>query len=226
MDRRVFIQGTAAGFITLLLSGCGLALQNMSAGSTTAQITDKTSKGGNKMKITVITGSPHKNGTSALLADKFIEGAQQAGHEVFRFNAAFEDIHPCLGCDRCRMDGPCVHQDAIDKKLMPQLLAADLVVFVTPLYYWGMSAQLKTVVDRFYASNAKLCGSGKKAILMATAYDAKDWTMSSLTHHYQTLMKYLGWEDIGTVLAVGCGSRPVIERSEFPEQAYQLGLKI
>ncbi|MBP2655475.1 MAG: reductase [Firmicutes bacterium] len=219
MNRRVFIQG--AGLITFLLSGCGLALQ-----SSDAQTADQTSKGGDKMKITIITGSPHKNGTSALLADKFIEGSQKAGHEVFRFNAAFEDIHPCLGCDRCGMNGPCVHQDAIAKKLQPELIAADLVVFVTPLYYFGMSAQLKTVIDRFYASNVKLSGSGKKAILMATAYDDKDWTMSVLTQHYQTVVKYLGWEDIGTVLAVGCGSRPLIERSEFPEQAYQMGLKI
>lgn len=226
MDRRVFIQGTGAAFISLLLSGCGFILQNTSFGSTPAPATYKPATGGNKMKITVITGSPHEKGTSALLADKFIEGAQKTGHEVFRFNAAFEDIHPCLGCDRCGMNGPCVHQDAIDKKLMPQLLAANLVVFVTPLYYWGMSAQLKTVVDRFYASNVKLSGSGKKTILMSTAYDSKEWTMSSLTNHYQTLMKYLGWEDIGTVLAVGCGSRPLIERSQFPDQAYQMGIKV
>lgn len=225
MNRRVFIQGTAAGFITLLLSGCGLPLQNLSADPSPAKTVDNTSKGGNKMKITVITGSPHEAGTSALLADKFIEGAKNSGHEVFRFNAAFEDIHPCLGCDRCGMDGPCVHQDAIDKKLMSNLLAADLVVFVTPLYYWGMSSQLKTVVDRFYARNSKL-HVRKKAILMATAYDANDWTMTSLTYHYQTLLRYLGWEDIGTVLAVGCGSRSLIERSEFPEQAHQLGLKV
>ena len=49
------------------------------------------------MKIVVVTGSPHKAGTSALLADKFIEGAKSKGHDVFRFNAAFEDIHPCRG---------------------------------------------------------------------------------------------------------------------------------
>ena len=57
------------------------------------------------MKIVVVTGSPHKAGTSALLADKFIEGAESKGHEVFRFNAAFEDIHPCRGCDACGMNG-------------------------------------------------------------------------------------------------------------------------
>ena len=57
------------------------------------------------MKITVITGSPHKNGTSALLADRFIKGAKEAGHNVFRFDSAFEQVKPCLGCDHCGFGG-------------------------------------------------------------------------------------------------------------------------
>ena len=57
------------------------------------------------MKITVITGSPHKAGTSALLADKFIVGAEKNGHKVFRFNAAFKNIHACTGCNACGMNG-------------------------------------------------------------------------------------------------------------------------
>ena len=103
------------------------------------------------MKIVVVTGSPHKSGTTALLADKFIEGAQSAGHEVFRFDAAFEDIHPCLGCDRCGMDGDCIQNDAILQTLMPQLLQADLIALVTPVYFFAMTAQIKTIVDRFYS---------------------------------------------------------------------------
>jgi len=51
------------------------------------------------MKITVITGSPHKRGTSSLLADEFIRGAEISGHKVFRFDSAFEDVKPCLGCN-------------------------------------------------------------------------------------------------------------------------------
>jgi multimeric flavodoxin WrbA len=47
------------------------------------------------MKVTVITGSVHKKGTTALLADKFIEGATEAGHDVYSFDAAFEDVKPC-----------------------------------------------------------------------------------------------------------------------------------
>lgn len=54
------------------------------------------------MKIVVLTGSPHKQGTSGLLAEKFIEGAKKAGHEIFRFDAAFSNVHPCIGCDKYR----------------------------------------------------------------------------------------------------------------------------
>ncbi len=175
------------------------------------------------MRIVIITSSPHKRGTSALLAEEFARGAGEAGHDVFRFDAAFEKISPCLGCDRC---GPgraaCVQKDSMEK-LNPHLLEADAVVFVTPLYYFGMSAQLKMVIDRFYANNYQLMGSGKKAILLATSYDANNWTMQALTAHYVTLLKYLKWNDAGALLAMGCGSRSDIERTDYPAKAYLLG---
>lgn len=174
------------------------------------------------MKITVITGSPHKKGTSALLADEFIRGALENGHDVFRFDAAFEKIGSCLGCDKCILDGTCIQKDAMEK-LNPKLITSDVVVFVTPLYYFGMSAQLKSVVDRFYAINSKLTGDKKTAILMATAYDENDWTMESLVKHYETVIQYLKWKDSGKVLACGCGMRSDIENSKYPALAYQLG---
>ena len=63
----------------------------------------------NIIEILVITGSPHKKGTSALLTDEFIRGAKEAGHEVNRFDAAFEDVHPCIGCGKCIYGkNPCV----------------------------------------------------------------------------------------------------------------------
>ena len=223
MDRREFIKWGSAGLMTLVVSGCAFFTADTAKTADSAPSSTPVS-GGKSMKITVITGSPHKAGTSALLADKFIEGAQSAGHEVYRFNAAFEDTHPCLGCDRCGMNGPCVYSDAIENNLMPQMLASDMIVLVTPLYYWGMSAQLKTVVDRFYARSGAL--HGKKSILMATAYNSDDWTMDSLTAHYDRLVSYMNWTDVGRVLAIGCGSRPLIERSEFPNRAYQLGASI
>ena len=53
------------------------------------------------MKLVVITGSPHRQGTSARLAEEFIKGAKEAGHTVYRFDAAQECVHPCIGCDVC-----------------------------------------------------------------------------------------------------------------------------
>ena len=122
------------------------------------------------------------------------------------------------------MDGPCIFQDDIEKTLMPKMLEADLLVLTTPLYYFGMSAQLKTIVDRFYARTGRL--HGKKSILMATAYNADDWTMSALVDHYDTLVRYMNWQDQGKVLAIGCGSRPLVERSDFGSQAEKLGASL
>ena len=176
------------------------------------------------MKIVVVTGSPHKAGTSALLADKFIEGAQSNGHEVFRFNAAFEDIHPCRGCDVCGMNGPCVQQDAIEAKLIQQLVNCDMIVLVTPLYYFGFSAQIKTVIDRFYSRTGSI--HRKKSALLATAWNNDDWTMKALQAHYTRLCEYMEWQSMGQVLATGCGTRSMIESSSFPQKALELGKSV
>ena len=176
------------------------------------------------MKIAVITGSPHKDGTTALLAERFIEGAQSAGHEVYRFNAAFEDIHPCLGCDRCGMDGDCIQNDAIQNTLMPQLLQADLIALVTPVYFFAMTAQIKTIVDRFYSRTGRL--HGKKSVLLTAAGSDTDLTMRAIASHYDTLVWYMEWDDSGRVLAPGCPTRDVIEKTDYPNQAYNLGANL
>ena len=219
MNRRDFIKLAGIGAMAFLVSKNSI----FETGNNSASAQENVS-GGKKMKIVVIAGSPHKAGTSALLADKFIAGAESKGHECFRFNAAFEDTHPCLGCDHCGMNGPCVYNDAISTKLMPKMLEADMIVLATPLYYFGMSAQIKTVIDRFYSRTGSL--HNKKSILMATAWDSNNWTMEALVHHYETLGKYMQWKDCGKILAVGCGTRSMIERSDFPQQAYKLGASI
>ena len=118
------------------------------------------------MNILVINGSPHVKGTSTLLMDEFIRGAQEKGHETHVFHAAREDVHPCIACDTCRKTGNgCVFKDGMEK-LNPMLADAELVVFVTPLYYFGMSAQIKAVFDRFYANNAALREQQKKTIVL------------------------------------------------------------
>ena len=92
------------------------------------------------MKILVITGSAHKQGTTAYLAEKFVQGATEAGHEIYRFDAAFKNVHPCIACDKCHRTGVCTFQDDMNE-LNPRLIEADAVVFVSPIYYSNITAQ-------------------------------------------------------------------------------------
>ena len=223
MNRREFLKVTTAGAITLFLSGCGLSALTDGEAKKNVVPEKGSVSGGTNMKIVVITSSPHpkEESTSIYLADRFTEGARSAGHEVFTFDAAHEETHPCQGCDRCGMDGPCIFKDAIENKLMPKMLEADLIVLTTPLYYFGMSAQLKVIVDRFYSRTGKL--HGKKSIMMATAYNSADWTMEALVNHYETLVRYMEWQDVGQVMATGCGARSLVEKSPFADMAYKIG---
>ena len=98
------------------------------------------------MKVLIITGSAHKNGTTAYLTEQFIKGAEETGHEIYRFDAAFKDIHPCIACEKCH-DGTlgCVFKDDM-QELNPHLIEADTIVLVSPIYYYGFSAQLKAAL--------------------------------------------------------------------------------
>lgn len=178
------------------------------------------------MHILVITGSPHKRGTSALLVDAFLEGATAAGHQVERFDSAFAAVAPCRACDFCRSHGEqCTQKDDMEA-LWPKLLQADLVVLATPLYYFGFSAQLKAVLDRFYAKNASLRQHPKGVCLLATCGDSETWAMDGLRTHYACFCKYMGWEDRGQVLAFGVSVPKDIEATDYPAQARALGASL
>ena len=178
------------------------------------------------MKIVVVTSSPRasKKSTSNFLARKFIDGAKSKGHEIFQFYAGHSDINPCRGCDHCGMDGDCIIKDDISQNLTPELVSCDCIALITPLYYFGVSAQLKIVIDRFYARTGRI--SGKKSVLIATAWNSDSWTMQALENYYQTLVRYMRWKDLGAIYATGCGYRDAVERSKFGDLAFELGKKI
>ena len=210
--------------MTLLLSGCATSIvrSSQSQGSAEAAPVGSVS-GGKNMKIVVINSSPHSDAesTSRYISAAFTEGARSAGHEVFVFDAANADTHPCRGCDACGMNGPCIFKDDIENILMPKMLEADMLVLVTPLYYYTVSAQLKTVIDRFYARTGRL--HGKKSMIIVTAYNSADWTMEATNVYYDTLCRYMEWQNVGKVYGIGCGSRSLVESSKFPEQAREIG---
>ena len=173
------------------------------------------------MKILVITGSAHKQGTTAYLADKFVQGATEAGHEIYRFDAAFKNVHPCIACDKCHRTGVCTFQDDMNE-LNPRLIEADAVVFVSPIYYSDITAQIKAVIDRFYANDEKLHGGKKTALILAMADETMESADGALMS-YKGMTKFLGWKIAGSVIALNCWAPDVLKETEYPQEAYELG---
>ncbi len=174
------------------------------------------------MKIIILMGSPNRNGSTSILADEFKRGAEEAGHTCEVIDVCHANIHPCIGCVACGYEGPCVQKDDVEI-IREKLLSSDMVVFATPLYYYGMSAQLKTVVDRFCACNSSLNSKHLKSALLTVAWNADDWTFDALVSHYKTLVRYINFEDRGMVLGYGCGTPSMTRRSEHMKEAYELG---
>ena len=177
------------------------------------------------MNITILMGSPNRNGSTNMLVNEFIRGAEEAGHSCEIVDVCHADIHPCTGCVACGYEGPCVQKDDVEI-IRRKLLETDMVVFATPLYYYGMSAQLKTLVDRFCAFNSSLNRRHLKSALITVAWNADDWTFEALAAHYKTLVRYINFEDKGMVLGYGCGTPGMTRRSGFMQKAYRMGLSV
>lgn len=120
------------------------------------------------MKNTVVISTSIRHGSNSdLLADRFIEGAREAGHTVTKIPLAGKDIRFCKGCLSCVKQKKCVIQDDV-ADIMRQVLAADVVVWATPIYYYEMSGQMKTLIDRLnpmYTQDYKF----RDVYLLATA---------------------------------------------------------
>lgn len=178
------------------------------------------------MKILVLCGSPHVHGTTAFLADEFCQSAKEAGHEVIRFELAKLNIHPCIDCSHCREnDSNCVYNDDMCQ-IYPHLLTSDVIVLVTPLYYFGMTAQLKTAIDRFYAISPALRKMPKRVLLIAAGADDHAEVMDALKAHVEALCRYLHWQESGMVLALDAKTRIDVENSKYQLAARNLGREL
>lgn len=173
------------------------------------------------MKILILKGSPHINGTSNTIVEEFIRGAKEKGHEVDTIDVAHSNLHPCLGCDRCGMNGRCIQKDD-GNAILDKILISDCLVFATPVYYFGISAQLKTLIDRFYAKNGAITRKHLKVIYIAAAWNDDEVVMKALNTHFDILTSYLEMEEVGRLMAKGAGY-PSMIKPHYLKEAYELG---
>ena len=105
-------------------------------------------------KVIVISTSLRAGSNSDILADQFIDGAKSAGHEVEKIALAGKAIQFCKGCLACQKLGRCIISDDVND-IMAKVLEADVVCWATPIYYYEMSGQMKTLIDRMNAMYPK-----------------------------------------------------------------------
>ena len=176
------------------------------------------------MNILLVYGSPHKHGTTHCLAEAFLAGVDQRAHTIDTVWLGEKKVAPCVGCEYCRShDGSCVHGDDMTQ-LLPKVLEADLVVFVSPIYYFGFSAQMKAFIDRFYAVNAQLRSqTEKKAILLCAGGGKEEWIPDGILANYHTMLRYLHWESLGNVCALSCHGKEQLAQTVYLQEARKLG---
>ena len=175
------------------------------------------------MKILVLESSGNIMGSSNMLADGFIRGAEENGHEVTVYNVIRKDIRPCLGCGHCGMAGDCVLKDVYENELKPLIINSDMIVFVMPVYYYNWPAQLKDFIDRFYSFTMELTSMHKKTALLSVAWDDTDTVFAVTEAYYRQICDYMQFRDCGIVLGRGCGSPSMTRNTIYPQKAYELG---
>jgi multimeric flavodoxin WrbA len=129
------------------------------------------------MNVLVLQASPRKNGNTAALVERFLAGLTEGGtQDVREFWLNDLDIQPCQGCFRCIGESLCIIDDDM-QRIYPELVAADLVVFATPIYWWHMNAQMKLCIDRMTALLAEgdtLPALAGKHIVLVVTYNFED----------------------------------------------------
>ena len=176
-------------------------------------------------RIVVLSGSPRKNGNTELLVNSFVEGAR-VHNDVEIISIREYKVNPCIGCNSCRngSEKKCFQNDDM-KRVFEKLSDADILVIASPVYFYGISAQLKAMIDRFHSPERKNIGINGLALLLVGA-DTIPNLFDSIKSQYQLTLDYFHLKDYGTVFVGGVEEKAAIKGSEKLKDAYSLGLSL
>lgn len=156
------------------------------------------------MKILVLNGSPRPNGSTRKMVNAFCEGAASVGHQVTVVDVCKKKIAGCLACEYCHTKG---HGECIQKDDMQEVYAllreAEMLVIASPIYYHGLSGQLKCVIDRFYsAAYPQKPKRLAKAAMILSSGDSNMYD-GAMFSYQGDFLDYLGLEDMGVFTSHG-----------------------
>lgn len=177
-------------------------------------------------KIVVITGSPRVKGNSMTLANAFIETAVQNGHIVKRFDAARLQVGGCKACNACYKTGKACAFDDDFNLIAPEIEAADVILFVAPVYWYTFPAQIKAVIDKLYSIEAQRDTAGKSCGLISCCADDTMDTFEGMQFAYRKTIELLKWTSVGEVLIPGVSGTEDVLKTDGIEKAILLANQI
>ncbi len=176
-------------------------------------------------RIVILVGSVRKGGNTELLAGAFAEGAGQH-NEVEVVSVADYDIHPCTGCNRCfsNEDHVCAQDDDM-ALIYDKLKNSDTLVVASPVYFYGISAQLKALVDRLHTPMRNDFPIRRLGLILVGAATLPD-LFDPIVMQYRMICRFFKLESIGTVLVSGAKEKGEVRRGDGMQRAFDLGSQL
>lgn len=176
-------------------------------------------------KILILSSSPRRGGNSDTLSDEFMRGAVDAGHAVDKIFLRDKTINYCTGCSTCSLYGkPCPQKDDMPE-ILDKMIASDIIVMATPVYFYTMSAQMKTLIDRCCGRYTEM--GGKEFYFIVAAAEKDQAKMERTIDTFQGFLDCLEKATIkGLVFGLGAWHAGEINTTPAMEQAYTMGHRV
>lgn len=173
-------------------------------------------------KVLVLSGSPRKGGNSDLLCDEFVRGALESGNQVEKIFIREKKIAPCNACYYCnKSDGICAISDDMSE-ILEKMHWADVIVMSSPVYFYSIDAQMKTVIDRTVAQWTKI--QNKEFYYIMTAAEDSDTVMDCTLECFRGFAVCLdGSKEMGVIYGKGVYDVGDIVGTKYMSEAYEMG---
>jgi len=175
-----------------------------------------------KKNILVLSSTPRKGGNSDLLCEQFVMGAKEAGHHAEHIRLRDKTINYCTGCGTCLTGkNRCPQTDDMGE-ILENLIASDVIVMATPVYFYTMCAQMKTLIDRTCSRYTEI--ANKEFYFMVTAADTNVLAMQRTLEGFRGFTSCLdGPIEKGVIYGTGAWKKGDIKGNPAMTQAYEMG---
>ncbi|MCR5107907.1 MAG: flavodoxin family protein [Lachnospiraceae bacterium] len=175
-------------------------------------------------KIVILSGSPRKNGNTDILVDSFASGAKEH-NDVEIVSVHDYHVNPCVGCNSCfSREGNTCCQDDDMMTVYEKLSEADTVIIASPVYFYGISAQLKAVIDRLHTPMRNSFHIKRIGLLLVGAAELPE-LFDSIISQYNLVLRFFHLEDAGKVLMRGARERGDITEKDI-QKAFCFGRQL